>query len=81
MANFGNSGWPIYQIEKAWIEDQTAQVVHVKTLQRLEETLQTFDFEIIYRRGNEMLLDFSNHQFVNLIQIDNRQHFGNGNRH
>ena len=47
--------------------------VHVKTLHRLEETLRAFDFEIIYRKGNEMPSDFSSRQIVNLIQIDNRQ--------
>ena len=47
--------------------------VHVKTLLRLEENLRAFDFEIIYRKGNEMPSDFSSRQIVNLIQIDNRQ--------
>ena len=40
--------------------------VHVKTLHRLEENLRAFDFEIIYRKGNEMLSDFSSRQIVNL---------------
>jgi hypothetical protein len=47
--------------------------VHVKTLHRLEETLRAFNFEIIYRKGNEIPSDFSSRQVVNLIQIDNRQ--------
>ncbi len=47
--------------------------VHVKTLHWLEENLRAFDFEIIYRKGNEMPSDFSSRQIVNLIQIDNRQ--------
>jgi hypothetical protein len=47
--------------------------IHVKTLHRLEENLRAFDFEIIYRKGNEMPSDFSSRQVVNLIQIDNRQ--------
>ncbi len=47
--------------------------IHVKTLHRLEENLRAFDFEIIYRKGNEMPSDFLSRQIVNLIQIDNRQ--------
>jgi hypothetical protein len=39
----------------------------------LEDNLRAFDFEIIYRKGIEMHSDFSSHQFVNLIQINNRQ--------
>ncbi len=44
-----------------------------KTLHRLEKKLRAFDFEIIYRKGKEMLSDFSSHQVINLIQINNRQ--------
>ena len=47
--------------------------VHIKMLHRLEENLRAFDFEIIYRKGNEMPSGFSSRQVVNLIQIDNRQ--------
>ncbi len=47
--------------------------VHVKMLHQLEENLWAFDFEIIYRKGNEMLSDFSSRQVVILIQINNRQ--------
>ena len=47
--------------------------VHVKTLHRLEETLREFDFEIIYRKGDEMPSDLQSRKFINLIQIDNRQ--------
>ncbi len=47
--------------------------LHVKTLHRLEENLRAFDFEIIYRKGNEMPSDFLSRQIVNLIRIDNIQ--------
>jgi hypothetical protein len=33
--------------------------VHSKTLNRLQEAMNIFDFEIVYKKGNEMPADFS----------------------
>ncbi len=44
--------------------------VHVKTLHQLEKLCNFFYFEI--RKGKEMLSNFSSHQVVNSIQINNR---------
>jgi hypothetical protein len=32
--------------------------VHTRTLNRLQEAMNTFDFEIVYKKGSEMPADF-----------------------
>ena len=45
--------------------------VHTKTLNRLQEAMLTFDFEIVYKKGREMPVDFlSRNMVVDSISFD-----------
>ena len=45
--------------------------VHTKTLNRLQEAMLTFDFEIVYKKGSEMPADFlSRNMVVDSISFD-----------
>jgi hypothetical protein len=41
--------------------------VHTKTLNRLQEAMNTFDFEIIYKKGSEMLSDYLSRNLISAI--------------
>jgi hypothetical protein len=41
--------------------------VHTKTLNRLQESMNTFDFEIVYKKGSEMLADYLSCNLVSAI--------------
>ncbi len=41
--------------------------VHTKTLNRLQEAMNTFDFEIIYKKGSEMPADYLSRNLVRAI--------------
>ena len=44
--------------------------VHTKTLNRLQEAMNTFDFEIVYKKGSEMPADFLSRNVVESIEQD-----------
>ncbi len=41
--------------------------VHTKTLNRLQEAMNTFDFEIIYKKGSEMPADYLSRNLIRAI--------------
>jgi hypothetical protein len=41
--------------------------VHTKMLNRLQEAINNFDFEIIYKKGSEMLADYLSCNLVSTI--------------
>jgi hypothetical protein len=41
--------------------------VHTKTLNRLQESMNTFDFEIVYKKGSEMPADYLSRNLVSTI--------------
>ena len=41
--------------------------VHTRTLNRLQEVMNTYDFEIIYKKGSEMPADFLSRHAINAI--------------
>ena len=45
--------------------------VHTKTLNRLQELMNVFDFEIIYKKGSEMPADFLSRHAVAAIDVSN----------
>ena len=45
--------------------------VHTKTLNRLNESMKQFDFEILPLQGNELPADFKSNNLVNVINNDN----------
>ena len=45
--------------------------VHTRTLYRLQEIMNTFDFKIEYKKGSEMPADFLSRNVVAAIQFDN----------
>jgi len=47
--------------------------VHTKTLNRLQEAMNEFDFEIIYKKGSEMPADYLSRNIVAAISWDNEQ--------
>ena len=47
--------------------------VHTKTLNRLQETMNQYDFEIIYKKGSEMPADFLSRNIVESISLTNEQ--------
>ena len=47
--------------------------VHTKTLNRLQETMNQFDFEIIYKKGSEMPADFLSRNIVDSISLSNEE--------
>jgi hypothetical protein len=44
--------------------------VHTKTLNRLQQMMNQFSFEIIYKQGNEMPADFLSRNAIDSIQFD-----------
>jgi hypothetical protein len=47
--------------------------VHTKTLNRLQEVMNSFDFDIIYKKGSEMPADYLSRNIVNAISWDSTQ--------
>jgi hypothetical protein len=47
--------------------------IHMKTLNQMQEAMSTYDFEIIYQKGSEMLADYLSQNVVNSIQIEDGQ--------
>lgn len=47
--------------------------VHNKTLNRLQEAMNQFDFDIIYKKGSEMPADFLSRNVVASINLTNQQ--------
>jgi len=45
--------------------------VHTKTLNRLQEAMNQFSFQIIYKKGTEMPADYLSRNAVDTIQMDN----------
>jgi hypothetical protein len=45
--------------------------VHTRTLNRLQEVMNTFDFEIVYKKGSEMPADFLSRHAVDAISWEN----------
>jgi Reverse transcriptase (RNA-dependent DNA polymerase)/RNase H-like domain found in reverse transcriptase/Integrase zinc binding domain/Integrase core domain len=45
--------------------------VHTKTLNRLQEAMNHFSFQIIYKKGSEMPADYLSRNAVDAIQLDN----------
>ncbi len=52
--------WPLEKLGK----------VHTKTLNRLQEIMNTFDFDIVYRKGSEMPADYLSRNLVASISWD-----------
>ena len=52
--------WPLEKLGK----------VHTKTLNRLQEVMNTYDFDIIYKKGSEMPADYLSWNLVNAILWD-----------
>ncbi len=44
--------------------------VHTKTLNRLQEVMNTYDFDIIYKKGSEMPADYLSRNLINAISWD-----------
>jgi len=44
--------------------------VHTKTLNRLQQMMNLFSFDIIYKQGSEMPADFLSRNAVDAIQFD-----------
>jgi hypothetical protein len=47
--------------------------VHTKTLNRLQEIMNAYDFDIIYKKGSEMLADYLSRNIVNAISWDSTE--------
>jgi hypothetical protein len=47
--------------------------VHTRTLNWLQEAMNTFDFEIVYKKGSEMPADFLCRNVINSISCNNEQ--------
>jgi hypothetical protein len=47
--------------------------VHTKTLNRLQEAMNTFDFEIMYKKGSEMPADYLSRNLVSAISWDSAE--------
>ena len=45
--------------------------VHTRTLNRLQEAMNSFDFEIVYKKGSEMPADFLSRNVIDAISWDN----------
>jgi len=48
-------------------------MAHTNVLNRLQEAMLHYDFEIVYQKGSEMPADFLSRNVVNRIQMDNKQ--------
>ena len=51
----------------------TLKTVHNKTLNRLQETVLTYDFDTIYHKGEEMPADFLSRNVVEAISTNDDQ--------
>ncbi len=49
---------------------ETLGKVHTKTLNRLQEVMNTYDFDIIYKKGSEMPAHYLSQNLVNAISWD-----------
>jgi len=47
--------------------------VHTKTLNRLQEAMNQYDFEIIYKKGSEMPADFLSRNVVSSVSLSNEE--------
>jgi hypothetical protein len=47
--------------------------VHTRTLDRLQEAMNTFDFEIVYKKGSEMPADFLSRNVIDSISWNNEE--------
>ena len=47
--------------------------VHTKTLNRLQEIMNAYDFDIMYKKGSEMPADYLSRNIVNAISWDSAQ--------
>ena len=47
--------------------------VHTKTLNRLQEAMGRYDFEIIYKKGSEMPADYLSRNVVNVVSWDSAE--------
>jgi hypothetical protein len=47
--------------------------VHTRTLNRLQEAMNTFDFEIMYKKGSEMPADFLSRNVIDSISCNNEE--------
>ena len=47
--------------------------VHTRTFNRLHEAMNTFDFEIMYKKGSEMPADFLSRNIIDAISWDHQQ--------
>jgi hypothetical protein len=47
--------------------------VHTKTLNRLQEAMNTFDFEIVYKKGSEMPADYLSRNLVSAISWNSEE--------
>ncbi len=47
--------------------------VHTKTLNRLQEIMNAYDFDIMYKKGSEMPADYLSRNIVNAISWDSTQ--------
>ena len=47
--------------------------VHTRTFNRLQEIMNTYDFEIVYKKGAEMPADFLSRNVVASINLDNAE--------
>ncbi len=47
--------------------------VHTKTLNRLQEAMNTFDFEIVYKKGSEMPADYLSRNLVSAISCNSEE--------
>ncbi len=47
--------------------------MHTRTLNRLQEAMNTFDFQIVYKKGSEMPANFLSQNFIDSISWNNEQ--------
>ena len=47
--------------------------IHTKTLNRMQEAMNTIDFEIIYQKSSEMLADYLSQNVIDSLQIEDGQ--------
>jgi hypothetical protein len=52
---------------------QKLDKVHTKTLNRLQEFMNSFDFDIIYKKGSKMPADYLSHNLVIAISWDKKE--------
>jgi hypothetical protein len=47
--------------------------VHTRTLNKLQEAMNSFNFEIVYKKGSEMPANFLSQNVINTISWNNQQ--------